>query len=244
MATVSRPPVPPPAELTLQSAPLLDDQPSTTDLLNFEQFAAAFERIIVNPQTKTPFIIGIFGRWGTGKTTLMRMLERRLEPMGATTVWFNAWLYNQEEHIWASFLQSLTDRLADRLRPWDKWRFAVGVYRRGLAWTRLLYEVPRLVVRMLLVGVPVVLGAFLATRAPTELWQRILESAGAAGSAAVAVWALLRPGVAAMRKEGKPDFSLYRSMDFERHVAFLDHFREQFARIVASLPRVNRRVVV
>lgn len=78
------------------SAPLLDDQPSEVDLLNFDQFAAALRDIVLNPATKTPFIICVFGRWGTGKTTLMRMVERDLQSRGVNTVWFSAWLYGQE----------------------------------------------------------------------------------------------------------------------------------------------------
>jgi hypothetical protein len=48
----------------------------------------------------------------------------------------------------------------------------------------------------------------------------------------------------AVRREVKPDFSLYQSVDFDQHVGFLERFREQFARIVASLPQPSRRVVV
>src|SRR6266496_503311 len=115
------------------NAPLLDDQPASHDLLNFTEFANALRDVIVNPGTRTPFIVGVFGRWGTGKTTLMRMLERDLAASDATTVWFSAWLYGQEKEIWAAFLQSLTSRLAARLRFSEKLRFSAGVFRRGLS---------------------------------------------------------------------------------------------------------------
>ncbi|WP_433261329.1 P-loop NTPase fold protein [Actinosynnema sp. CS-041913] len=48
--------------------------------------------------TRGPFTIGVFGEWGTGKTSLMRMVERNLAAdENVVTVWFNAWRYEQEE---------------------------------------------------------------------------------------------------------------------------------------------------
>ena len=117
----------------IANTPLLDDQPASLDLLNFSEFANALREVIINPGTRTPFIVGIFGRWGTGKTTLMRMLERDLAARDATTVWFSAWLYGQETEIWAAFLQSLTSRLAARLRFAEAnryyRRFSLSVFR-------------------------------------------------------------------------------------------------------------------
>lgn len=49
--------------------------------------------------TRGPFTIGVFGEWGTGKTSLMRLIERHLSgDPDIVTVWFNAWRYEQEEH--------------------------------------------------------------------------------------------------------------------------------------------------
>jgi KAP family P-loop domain/TIR domain len=49
--------------------------------------------------TRGPFTIGVFGEWGTGKTSLMRLIERQLSGNpNIVTVWFNAWRYEQEEH--------------------------------------------------------------------------------------------------------------------------------------------------
>jgi hypothetical protein len=46
-----------------------------------------------------PFTIGIFGEWGSGKTSLMRMVESTLSnEEHVVTVWFNAWRFEKEEH--------------------------------------------------------------------------------------------------------------------------------------------------
>ncbi|MGW5719151.1 P-loop NTPase fold protein [Amycolatopsis sp. NPDC003865] len=61
----------------------------------------AYARILAAAATDTrgPFTMGVFGEWGTGKTSLMRLVERQLaEEENVVTVWFNAWRYEQEEH--------------------------------------------------------------------------------------------------------------------------------------------------
>jgi hypothetical protein len=224
------------------SASLLDDQPSAVDLLNFKPYAAALRSLILNPETKTPFIIGIIGRWGTGKTTLMRMVERELRP-GATVVWFNAWLYTQEKEIWAAFLQSLSTQLIARLRMPEKARFSLRVFQHGLAWERLVYEGPKYLVRALLVALPFVVTSFLMPLTGRILGS-LLNSAGIVGSVLLALWYGLRPSIDAVRKEGISDLSLFRPMDFEQHIGSLERFREQFIRLLNALPTDARRLVV
>jgi tRNA A37 threonylcarbamoyladenosine biosynthesis protein TsaE len=52
------------------------DSPSESPSLGFDQTALALRDVI---EGSTPhFVIGIFGTWGSGKTTLMRAIERKL----------------------------------------------------------------------------------------------------------------------------------------------------------------------
>ena len=52
-------------------------------------------------RNSTPrFSIGIFGGWGTGKTTLMSMIRNKLEnDKKIITVWFDAWRYEKKNKI-------------------------------------------------------------------------------------------------------------------------------------------------
>jgi hypothetical protein len=56
-----------------------------------------------------PFTIGIFGEWGTGKTSLMYLLEKWLNEHDGNvkTVWFNPWKYDCKEELWSAFIQSI-----------------------------------------------------------------------------------------------------------------------------------------
>jgi len=91
---------------------VLPDVPDVDDKLDFALYANTLRNIILNPNTTTPLTIGIFGSWGSGKTSLMKMIERGLKRAGRDdtsvrqthTVWFNAWLYSKEESLWRALI--------------------------------------------------------------------------------------------------------------------------------------------
>lgn len=66
------------------------------DGLGFSSYSRALGQSAMG--TGGPFTIGIFGEWGTGKTSLMRMIEDYLKENNVVIVWFNAWRFEQEEH--------------------------------------------------------------------------------------------------------------------------------------------------
>ncbi|MCB9077914.1 MAG: SUMF1/EgtB/PvdO family nonheme iron enzyme [Anaerolineaceae bacterium] len=105
--------MPAPAEPNTPDPPrllsILSDQPAAEDRLNFDPYAKTLAEIIADPGTHTPLTIGIFGGWGQGKTSLMRMIERRLATTVQTelpvqSVWFNAWLYSQQPALWRALI--------------------------------------------------------------------------------------------------------------------------------------------
>lgn len=68
-----------------------------TDGLGFDTYA----EVLANAarDTEGPFTIGIFGEWGTGKTSLLNLVQEKLDNEPEVfTVWFNAWQYEQDEH--------------------------------------------------------------------------------------------------------------------------------------------------
>lgn len=91
---------------------VLLDEPAAAPALGFDDYAVAFADIIRHSAPQ--FAIGIFGDWGSGKTTLMRAIERQLEPdPDVSCVWFNAWRYEREEHLIVPLLDSLREKLAE-----------------------------------------------------------------------------------------------------------------------------------
>jgi len=92
------------------------DEPAESDKLgaNFDVYAAALADVIV--ESPAQFAVGIFGDWGSGKTTLMKAIEKRVASDKTVSVWFNAWRYEKEEHL----IVPLLDTLRDDLLTWGK----------------------------------------------------------------------------------------------------------------------------
>ena len=71
---------------------------------NFSSLGVTISKII---KDSTPhFTVGIYGEWGTGKTTLMNAIEKNLNTEGVLKneqkilpVWYNAWQYDREENL-------------------------------------------------------------------------------------------------------------------------------------------------
>jgi hypothetical protein len=98
---------------------ILLDEPAERPALRFDEYASAFAGII--RQSGPRFAVGIFGDWDSGKTTLMRAIQRRLEDdQTVVTLWFNAWRYEREPHLIVPLLDTLREELvawAERAGP-------------------------------------------------------------------------------------------------------------------------------
>lgn len=68
---------------------------SREDELGFSVYADVLASTAIG--TQGPFTIGVFGEWGTGKTSLLKLIEKRLTGKEMVIpVWFNAWRYERE----------------------------------------------------------------------------------------------------------------------------------------------------
>ncbi|MBI2951789.1 hypothetical protein HYY27_06840, partial [bacterium] len=90
------------------------DRPTTDDRLGFEDYRRTLVEVIL--RADTPITVGVFGAWGSGKTSLMRMVQADLEreeagKARAKTVWFDAWKYDKEGVLWRALLLSALDAL-------------------------------------------------------------------------------------------------------------------------------------
>ncbi len=81
------------------------------DLLGFDKYVETLSGMIEDTDFKTPFCIGIFGSWGSGKTSFMHLLANKLSEGTGTPhvipVWFNPWRYEKEDHLIIPFLKTI-----------------------------------------------------------------------------------------------------------------------------------------
>lgn len=91
---------------------ILLDAPLDRNLaLGFDELADAFRSVIETSPAQ--FAIGVFGGWGSGKTTLMQAIKSRLNPKNCAVVWFSAWRYEKEQHLIVPLLDVVREGLMD-----------------------------------------------------------------------------------------------------------------------------------
>ncbi|MFT3735347.1 MAG: P-loop NTPase fold protein [Rhodocyclaceae bacterium] len=75
------------------------DQPVTDvkqDRLGYRPAIEAMADFLRNAATEPRITLAITGEWGSGKSSMMRMLQTEMAAKGYRTAWFNAWHHQQE----------------------------------------------------------------------------------------------------------------------------------------------------
>lgn len=90
--------------------PLLhNDITQLNDLLHTESdFIERFYQLVHNA-VEPPFAISVDGLWGTGKTTVMQLLQSKFRLRNYPVFWFNPWKYSQNSDVVLAFLQALVN---------------------------------------------------------------------------------------------------------------------------------------
>lgn len=77
--------------LNAPRADILSDFPAEEDSLNFGIIVRTISNIIFSPSTQTPISICIDGHWGSGKTSILKMIQSHAKTMNFPCIWINAW---------------------------------------------------------------------------------------------------------------------------------------------------------
>lgn len=93
--------------------PLSDNPAGAKDVLSFSRYVAPLKRIVEDSSTETPYVIGIIGAWGSGKTTLMELIDKAFSSERNPSIWFNPWLYQQEDNLIVPLLNTIQTSLLD-----------------------------------------------------------------------------------------------------------------------------------
>ncbi len=97
-----------------------NDIETTNDLLNFGILADTAAQLIRDSGNE-PLSIGISGSWGSGKSSLVKMIGKSLNTEEASKqkylfLEFNAWLYQGFDDAKMALLQSVSDMLLEEAK--------------------------------------------------------------------------------------------------------------------------------
>ncbi|MGQ6550958.1 KAP family P-loop NTPase fold protein [Serratia sp. IR-2025] len=91
-----------------------NDVETADDLLNFKLIANIATRLVFESNGE-PVSIGVSGKWGTGKSSLVKMIGEKLQDEGTKEKYifleFNAWLYQGYDDAKLALLQSVSDKI-------------------------------------------------------------------------------------------------------------------------------------
>lgn len=87
--------------MRLKSDIFLEDEVATNDSLGYQPYVNAISSAILNDEVKTPFVIGIYGKWGSGKSSLMNLVRGKVDKKGKNivTVFFTPWQYQKQDNV-------------------------------------------------------------------------------------------------------------------------------------------------
>lgn len=109
----------------------VDDNATGQDLLNRIGFAHSLADLIIDAPNLTSFRVGVYGNWGQGKTSVLRMIETRLNDNGIKTAgiisWVNLTPQEMRDHILMSLVTVVAPEILDKITRKEKDRNFLSV---------------------------------------------------------------------------------------------------------------------
>ena len=86
---------------------------ASEDLLNRSSFANDLASVLVKYSAPTSFSIGLYGKWGSGKTSLLNMVLEAVEEQDsqAIIIRFNPWLCSDNRQLVSQFFKQLSSEI-------------------------------------------------------------------------------------------------------------------------------------
>lgn len=130
------------------------DKETSVDLLSRRTYAKIIAEYIVNSKTETPFNIGIFGEWGEGKSSFLKLIEDELKNEGEIRthiIKYDATEYNEQYKIWACILKQLFNEYERENGLWGRIKFSFYRFIKNIKISYWKYAI-RIISLLLVVG--------------------------------------------------------------------------------------------
>jgi len=91
---------------------ILSDDFADQDLIGHKDYCDGLVEMIRTVKSRGSFTIGVYGQWGSGKTSMLQQIKKALDDTKSAeqpivTVWFNPWQFVAEEHLIIPFFHTL-----------------------------------------------------------------------------------------------------------------------------------------
>ncbi|HKP85895.1 MAG TPA: P-loop NTPase fold protein [Blastocatellia bacterium] len=158
------------------------DAAAKDDLLGFERSAKAMASIILKPDTVPPLVVGVYGPWGSGKSTYMQLVKQELEKQyelmearegkkgssNLIAVEYDAWAYSDAPKLWAGLIAKIAKRLDQDLGFVGRMKYLFERHRRQFIAAVLLGLIP------IVVALPIALFSDVKEFVGVSTWNQPL----------------------------------------------------------------------
>lgn len=114
------------------------DNETNRDLLGFKVHADIIKSVVTNEQI-LPISVGVFGDWGSGKSSIMRMLEQELNADGqeeTACLYFNGWAFEGYDDAKAALIEDILIKLKENEKIGPKIKDDVSKLLKSVDWLR------------------------------------------------------------------------------------------------------------
>jgi formylglycine-generating enzyme required for sulfatase activity len=216
----------------------IHDQPVSVDSLGFEPYTTAIASFLSHKHTQTPLTISVEGEWGSGKSSFMLQLQKKLNKLDAHTVEFSPWRHDKEEVLWAAFVLTFIDKLTEDL-GWLKATIAnFKLLWKRFDWQACWLQVLKVVLKLLVYLLTILFIIFWATKSQfikdMDLQVKLfLCITGAGAGLGALVLKELNIAKEYVSNPFKHDLKKYvDASDYASRISFLEKFHKNFENIV------------
>ncbi len=150
------------------------DIETSEDLLGYTVHATLIKEIVTD-EKNLPITVGLYGDWGSGKSSILKILEEQLkEDEDAVVVYFDGWSFESFDDAKMALIQGIIDALEDNEKflakagdKIDALKAAFKKLRESINWMRLLKVTAKMVVPIATAGItsgasliPILLNVF------------------------------------------------------------------------------------
>ena len=112
------------------------DNETSEDLLGFKVHADLIKKVVLNEKLH-PVSIGVFGDWGSGKSSIMRILEKEINQVENTVcLYFNGWVFEGYDDAKAALIEDILLKLKENKKVGSKIKDEVEHLIKSVNWLR------------------------------------------------------------------------------------------------------------